>query len=89
MHFRGEDVKSLVSNFVPPLELILVPEPENQYDSMAIKVFYNETHIGYIGRPDNGFVFLHLEDERPYSCVVTHMEPRGNNLHPICTVTFS
>ena len=37
MHFRGEEAKAIVANFVPPLALRLEREPLNPYDSFAIK----------------------------------------------------
>jgi hypothetical protein len=90
MHFRGQDIKSMVANFVPPLSLDLEREPDNQYDEFAVKVLYNGEHIGYIESANGGaapFLAAQLDDGQKYHCTVEYMEQRGRNIHPICTLT--
>lgn len=87
MHYRGAEVKALVSNFVPPLSVFLEPEPENPHDMNALKVMYDETHIGYIERESAFWVSNDLDEGwEIQSCEVVNMEPRGRNIHPIVTI---
>lgn len=88
MHFRGEQIKSLVSSFQPPMSnLRLVREPDNEYDSMAVMVYYNEHHIGYIERGQAAFLAPHMDAGTEYTCTVDEMMEIKNNLHPVCTLT--
>jgi hypothetical protein len=86
MHFRGAEVKSMVGNFVPPLNLTLKREPDNAYDANAIQVFYGDVHIGYVEGPSAAFIAPKMDSGAQYTCTVEFMEPRRNNLHPICTI---
>ncbi len=89
MHFReldGIPAKSIVSSFVPPVQLDLVREPENPYDSYAIKVMYGGEHIGYIEAKQAMWIAPRMDDGTPYCAIVEYMEERKNNLHPICRV---
>lgn len=85
MHFRGAEVKALVATFVPPITLTLEREPSNPYDPNAIKVFYENTHIGYINGADAAFISPHLTDE-PHVAQFKFLQESRNNLYPICTV---
>lgn len=87
MHFRGADVKALVANFIPPMTLTLVREPDNQYDAFAVKVLHNGIHIGYIEATAACFLAPHMDDGCEYTCTVVDMQARKNNLHPICNLT--
>ena len=90
MHFRereGVSAKAIVAGFMPPVVLQLVREPENQYDSFAIKVYYKEQHIGYIEASKAMYIAPHMDDGIELLCVVDSLEQRKNNLHPICTIS--
>ena len=63
-NFRGADVVMLLRGLPPGTQLTLVREPDNQYDSNAIKVMYDGTspikeervptrHLGYVPKTDN------------------------------------
>lgn len=87
MHFRQEvNAKAIVESFVPPVELQLEREPENPYDSMAIKVFYNGAHIGYIERGQAAFIAPWMDQGVEYSCTVTELCEKKNNLHPLVSL---
>ena len=86
MHFRGAEAKSLVSSFSPPVNLRLEREPTNQFDEMAIKVFYDDTHIGYVERDRAAFIAPWLDQGVEFTCTCEELEVRKNNLHPICTI---
>lgn len=91
MHFRGEHAKAIVGNLVPPAGLVLAREPDNEYDSYAIKALWlgeDEVpiHIGYIERGQAAFIAPWMDDGWEFSCTVERLELRRNNLHPICTI---
>lgn len=90
MHFRereGVPAKAIVGSFSPPVDLTFEREPENRFDSFAIKVFYSGDHIGYVEAKQAMFISPWLDQGAEYICVCTDLEQRGNNLHPI--VVFS
>lgn len=86
MHFRGAEVKALVSNFIPPLTLQLEREPDNRFDAFAIKAMYEGTHVGYIEAGQAAFISPWMDQGHAFEARVERMEQRRNNLHPICTV---
>jgi len=90
MHFREKDgvpAKSIVANFMPPVDLDIEREPENRFDPFAIKVLYEGHHIGYIEARQAMFISTWIDQGVEYLCVVTDLEERKNNLHPIVTLT--
>lgn len=90
MHFRGQEIKALVSNFMPPVGLLLEREPMNPHDSMAIKVLYDTdsgpVHIGYIERDRAAFIAPYMDNGIAFTCTCVDLEARKNNLHPICNI---
>lgn len=88
MHFReleGVPAKAIVANLFPPVELQFQREPDNEYDEYAIKVFFNNQHIGYVESKSACFIAPYLDDGLDYKCVVQRLEERRKNLHPICS----
>lgn len=86
MHFRERDgvpAKAIVANFVPPVKLELRREPENQFDTFAVKVLYQDQHIGYIEASTACFLAPWMDEGHEYSCVVESLLERKNNLHPV------
>lgn len=85
MHFRERDgipAKSIVANFIPPVELQLEREPENAFDQFAVKVLYEGQHIGYIEAGVAGFLAPHMDEGQAFTCTVTELVEKGRNLHP-------
>jgi len=91
MHFRekeGIPAKSYVANMIPPVDLSLEREPENQFDYFALKAIYNGEHIGYVEAAGGAAYISPLLDQGwtlDY-CRVLDLEARKNNLHPICQI---
>lgn len=86
MHFRERDgvpAKAIVANFLPPVKLRLEREPDNQFDSFAVKVFYGDSHIGYIEASSACFLAPWMDQGHRYECIVDTLQERKNNLHPI------
>jgi hypothetical protein len=89
MHFRGEEAKAAVGNFMPPLTLRLEREPLNPYDSFAIKAFYGDLHIGYVERKQAMFISPWMDQGWAATCTVEELQSIKNNLHPVCTIELS
>ena len=90
MHFRereGVPAKAIVANFIPPVTLQLQREPDNAYDEFAIKVLYENQHIGYIEAGVAGYVAPWLDEGMTATCVVNSLIERKNNLYPNVTIT--
>ncbi len=85
MHFRPRG-KEIAANLLPPVAFELEREPDNQYDSFAIKVMYAGEHIGYIERGQAAFIATYMDDGVKYSCVAEEFRQVKNNLHPVVTV---
>lgn len=63
LHFRPSEVKTLVNEeLTPGEELTLERDPENPYDSNAIKVLFLDEHIGFVPKTDN-YVLAALMDQ--------------------------
>lgn len=89
MHFRGEEAKATVANFLPPVGLRLEREPLNPYDSFAIKAFFNDTHIGYVERRQAMFISPWIDQGWTATCEVEELRLLKNNLHPVCTIELT
>lgn len=90
MHFRERDgvpAKSIVQNFIPPVELQLEREPENPFDSYAIKVLFEGQHIGYIEADSAAFIAPYMDEGTEFRCVVDNLIERKRNLHPQVTIS--
>lgn len=86
MHFRGSDAVQLAASLEPPTALRLQREPENEWDANAIKVFYEDTWIGYVERGQAMWISMDLDTGSTAVARVTGNEVRGKNIHPILTI---
>lgn len=87
MHFRPEG-KATVAMMEEGHEVTLQREPENQYDENAIKVFFEDTHIGYVNREDAIWVAPVLDDEpESIQCVVVKFVEENRNRYPFIDIT--
>jgi hypothetical protein len=51
--FRGAKAVTLLGTLPKGLRLRLRREPDNEFDSNAIAVYYGDQHLGYVPRTDN------------------------------------
>ena len=86
MHFLGEYAKAAVESMEPGCALQLEREPDNRFDSFAIKVLYNNQHIGYLEARQACFIAPWMDEGNEFDVEVTSLEQRKNNLHPIVNV---
>jgi hypothetical protein len=86
MHFRPNG-KAIVESLIASVEFQLEREPENQYDGFAVKVLYNEHHIGYLERKQAMFISPWMDQGVRYRCMATEFRQVKNNLHPVVTLT--
>lgn len=61
-HFRPADAKLIANELSQGDYVDLQAEPENPYDPMAVAVYSDDVHIGYIARQNNYEVSEWLQD---------------------------
>ena len=69
LKIAGINYRSGIGKYVGRVECALVPEPDNEYDSNAIKVVAEDRHhLGYIPTEQTDFVRSLAANEFPYRC---------------------
>ena len=69
LKIAGINYRSGIGKYVGRVECALVPEPDNEYDSNAIKVVAEDRHhLGYIPTEHTDFVRSLAANEFPYRC---------------------
>ena len=69
LKIAGINHRQGINHYVGRVECMLVPEPDNEYDSDAIKVVAEDGHhLGYIPSGQTDFVSSLSGDEFPYRC---------------------
>lgn len=69
LKIAGINYRSGIGKYVGRVECALVPEPDNEYDSNAIKVVAEDRHhLGYIPTEQTDFVRSLVANEFPYKC---------------------
>lgn len=90
-HFRGSDAKEASASLEKGTTLRLEREPENAYDSFAIKVFLEDLWIGYIEKGQAAWIAGQMDDGEAFEAKVTGHEDVPNasgriTSYPIVTV---
>lgn len=68
-YFRGKETQEIVKTIPPGEPLELVPEPENPHDSNAIKIFWNNIHIGYVDKEKTNIFHTALDLKQTFETV--------------------
>lgn len=91
MHFRGSHAKEIAANLPADSQLSLEREPDNAFDANAIKVFYEDTWIGYVERGVASFMARDMDEGKNYIGIVEEIrevDTKGKiNYHPYCLFT--
>jgi hypothetical protein len=58
--FRPESAKEVLRRATPGDRFTLEPDPENEYDSNAVRVMHEGQHVGFIPRDSNEDISAHL-----------------------------
>jgi hypothetical protein len=86
--FRGQEAKEIVKRLTPDDgdKLSLEPDPENEYDSNAVRVIHKPTgtFIGFIARENNYEIFKALERKEELNVQIVGFE---NTLKPTLLIT--
>jgi len=86
--FRGAEAKEIVKSLTPDdgNQLFLEAEPDNDYDSHAVKVIHQPTHVhlGYLARENNYAVFVALERDEKLNIKIIGFE---NTIKPILLIS--
>lgn len=96
LSFRPKSAKEVVAQFEKNQVLYLEREPDNEYDSSAIKVVWypdedrtqEPTHIGYVPSAQNADLAAYMDEnaadleEEPLTCIVTGVaDPKKPTLY--------
>jgi hypothetical protein len=73
--FRGESAINAINELEIGDELILKPEPENEFDSNAIAIYSGEVHLGYVPKKFSAELAAALEIT-DYECIVEVINPK-------------
>jgi hypothetical protein len=88
MHFRGGDAVRTAAELTEDAVLRLEREPENAHDSYAIKVMFEDMHLGYIERGQAGWIAPLMDDGGEPVVRLTGHEQRGKNSHPVLEIVI-
>lgn len=83
--FRPAEAKEVVKALRIGDILELRADPDNDYDSTAVAVYFNETHLGFIPRESNSALFAVLMDGAEISAEVVAFE---SSLKPVLEIHF-
>lgn len=88
VHFRGNEAKELVKTLTPDDGhlLTLEADPDNEYDDHAVKVMYDDMHIGFLARENNREVFDALQNDEILDIKIVSFE---NTIKPVLLITDS
>jgi hypothetical protein len=83
--FRPAEARAAVKELQLGQALELEPDPENEYDSQAVRVFTYDEWIGFIPKADNGPIFAALQRGEAVGCEVVAFE---SSLKPVLEITL-
>ncbi|MCP5536321.1 MAG: HIRAN domain-containing protein [Akkermansiaceae bacterium] len=64
-------------------ELTLVAEPANPYDQYAVRIHWQDKHIGYLPRTSNHVVSRLLRQGAPIKAAIAWLDPRQERGTPM------
>ena len=69
-NFRPAECREIVKTLEEGTVLVLERDPQNQYDSNAIKVMYEGNHLGFIPKSDNEALANEMDHGKEFTCVM-------------------
>lgn len=81
--FRPPEAKALTKAIDIGQLVELRADPDNEYDSTAVAVYYEDTHIGFIPKAMNGELFTRLQEGEEITAEVVAFE---SSLKPILEI---
>ncbi len=70
-----EGMKELITKLKPGMRLKLIREPENEYDSMAVRLYWGNTRIGYLPRRNNEVIARLMDYGKYFYAVISRVTP--------------
>lgn len=67
-------------------QLALKPDPDNEYDSNAVKVLADDVFIGFVPKADNGAIFAALNRDESVQCEVVGF---ASSIKPLLEITLT
>ena len=78
--YRTTAAKEMYKTMPVGTKISLVLDPDNEYDSTAVKVYARRCHIGYVPQELSNSIYGNVLLERVRACyVVQECNPRGIN----------
>jgi HIRAN domain len=71
-------LKDVEPNLNTQVKLELVREPNNEFDSFAIALYFNKTKIGYIPKSSNEVIARLLDAGKPFFATIEAKDWEGN-----------
>jgi hypothetical protein len=91
MHFRGEHAKDYAAMLQGGEELFLEREPDNQFDTFAIKVMApagdDRFHLGYIEKGAAAWIAPEMDEGFEFTAIVEDTIVDKNNVYPRVNIT--
>lgn len=81
--FRPAEAKDIVRGLTIGDRVQLQADPDNQYDTAAVAVYYDDVHIGFIPKESNSVLFAILMDGAEISAEIIAFE---NTLKPVLEI---
>lgn len=81
-------LKNIIGDLKEGDHLDITAEPDNQYDSNAVKITYKDTMLGYVPRTISSDIAAMLDIGSPHKCTITTLTPE-NKPWEQCEVTIA
>lgn len=75
------DIKELAPDIVPGVNLRMIRDTENKYDSMAIGIYFNDSRVGFVPMELNEIIARLMDAGKAFVCKVTSSEWKKNWFH--------
>lgn len=83
--FRPAEAKSALKQFSIGDKVTLTADPDNEYDSTAVAVYYAHHHIGFIPKESNSALFAALMQGEEIEAEIIAFE---TSLKPVLEISF-
>lgn len=85
VQFRTEEERKALANCQEGNILDLVPEPDNNFDTNAVKIMKDGFHFGYVPRRFSSEVAAAIECEIKLTCAIITLDPTAKT-YEMCEV---
>lgn len=72
-----KEMDEIYPSLLPDTKLKMVRHPKNEYDELAIGVYYNDVRIGWIPREMNEVISRLMDAGKAFFCRITDVSKKG------------